>query len=272
MVVFPHCKINIGLQVLDKRPDGYHNIKTLFYPLPLKDVLEIIEVPYQQNQISFSSTGLNISTPATKNICVKAYEAFRAVYPDIPKVKMHLHKVIPMGAGLGGGSSDAAFVLKLLNKKFSAGINEEQIIQLAASLGSDCAFFTQNDPCLGEGRGEILTPVKLDLSTYKILLIYSAIQINTADAFKNIHKSENIADLSDVINLPIAEWKDHITNDFEKTIFPLYPQLKILKEKLYNEGALFASMSGSGSSIYGIFNANSNPVFNFPPEYFYKWI
>ncbi len=272
MVVFPHCKINIGLQVLDKRPDGYHNIQTLFYPLAFHDVLEIIEAPSGNYHFSFTSSGLPITVPPAKNICVKAYEAFKTKCINLPEIHMQLHKAIPMGAGLGGGSADAAFVLKLLNKKFSAGIADDEISALAATLGSDCVFFTQNLPCFAEGRGEILSPLSLDLSAFKILLVYPAIHINTAMAFKEIKPNKNPVDLKAGMNLPVTEWKNMISNDFEKTIFPIYPILAEIKNNLYNSGAIYASMSGSGSTLYGIFGKESNPVFKFPADYFSKWI
>ncbi len=272
MVIFPHCKINIGLQVLDKRPDGYHNIQTVFYPVALHDVLEIIKAPAQNNQFSFSTSGLPITVPATKNICVKAYKAFETKCNSLPGIHMHLHKAIPMGAGLGGGSSDAAYVLRLLNEKFSACLTVEEISALAGGLGSDCVFFTQNQPCFAEGRGEILAPLSLDLSEYKILLVYPAIHINTAMAFKGIVPNKNPADLIALIKLPVAEWKNTISNDFEKSIFPLYPILADIKNNLYNSGAIYASMSGSGSTIYGIFEKDAHPIFNFPADYFSKWI
>ncbi len=272
MVIFPHCKINIGLQVLNKQPDGYHDIQTIFFPVPLHDALEIIEAPIANPHFSFTSSGFPITVPAAKNICVKAYKAFKTAYPNLPEIHMHLHKAIPMGAGLGGGSADAAFVLKLLNEKFSAGLSDEKISALTSELGSDCVFFTQNQPCFGEGRGEILTQVSLDLSAYKILLVYPAIHINTAMAFKGIEPNKNPVDLKVAIKLPLAKWETIISNDFEKTIFPLHPILAEIKNNIYNSGAIYASMSGSGSCLYGIFEKDANPVFNFPTDYFSKWI
>ncbi|MEO7264306.1 MAG: 4-(cytidine 5'-diphospho)-2-C-methyl-D-erythritol kinase [Ferruginibacter sp.] len=272
MVVFPHCKINIGLQVLGKRPDGYHNIQTVFYPLAVYDVLEIIEASPGNYHFSFRSSGLPITAPATKNICVKAYEAFKAKCKQLPEIHMHLHKAIPIGAGLGGGSADAAFVLKLLNEKFYAGLSEDEISNIAETLGSDCVFFTQNLPCFAEGRGEMLSPVSLDLSAFKILLVYPAIHINTAIAFKEIKPNKNPVDIKSAMNLPVTDWKNIISNDFEKTIFPRYPILAEIKNNLYKSGAIYASMSGSGSTLYGIFKKDSHPVFNFPADYFYKWI
>lgn len=272
MVIFPHCKINIGLQVLDKRTDGFHNIQTIFYPLAHNDVLEIIEAPAGNYKFSFTSSGLPITVPAAKNICVKAYNAFNSKFNGLPEIHMQLHKAIPMGAGLGGGSSDAVFVLKLLNEKFSVGVTDSELSVMAKELGSDCVFFTQNQPCFAEGRGEILTPLSLDLSAYKILLIYPSIHINTASAFKGIEPAKNPLDLKALINLPVKEWKNNIRNDFEKSIFNFYPVLAEIKNNLYHSGAIYASMSGSGSSLYGIFEKNKQPEFNFPPDYFSKWI
>ena len=272
MVTFPNGKINIGLQVLNKRADGYHNIQTIFYPLPLYDVLEIIVAPGEEKEITFSSLGLAIDALPSENICIKAYHLFKKNFPALPPVRMHLHKLIPMGAGLGGGSADAVCVLQLLNKKFSANLSANEIKTLASELGSDCVFFTQHEPCIGEGRGEILTPIKLDLSVYHLLLVYPGIHIKTATAFAAIKPAKNQGDLKKIIQLPIQEWKGLIKNNFEETVFPHHPALAAIKNSFYNAGALYASMSGSGSSLYGIFEKGAKPLFNFPSQYFYKWM
>jgi 4-diphosphocytidyl-2-C-methyl-D-erythritol kinase len=272
MVVFPNCKINIGLNILAKRPDGYHDLQTVFYPLGIKDALEIIESDELTNPITYSSSGLEITGKTENNLCIKAYQLLKNDFPSLPFIKMHLHKTIPMGAGLGGGSADAAFTLQLINKKFSLQLSQQQLLLYALELGSDCPFFIYNKPCFAKGRGEILEPVVLDLSNYSFLIINPGIHINTQLAFSTLSIKENIPPLRSLITKPIADWKNEIVNDFEKTIFPLYPAIVALKNQLYAAGAIYASMSGSGSSVFGIFQKDNRPLLNFPPHYFYRWV
>jgi 4-diphosphocytidyl-2-C-methyl-D-erythritol kinase len=271
MVSFPNCKINIGLQVMGKRADGYHDLETIFYPIAIKDVLEIIDAP-QKEDVSFSVSGLSIEGNVEDNLCVKAYRLLKKDFPQLPGINMHLHKMIPMGAGVGGGSADAAFTLQLLNKKYSLGIDLPGLNKYALVLGSDCPFFIINKPCFASGRGEILEEVSLDLSAYKIVLINPGIHINTGWAFSMLERSTFHENIKNLIKKPIIQWADHIGNDFETPVFKAHPEIRSIKEKLYDSGALYASMSGSGSSLYGIFEKNAVVDLNFQPHYFYKWV
>jgi 4-diphosphocytidyl-2-C-methyl-D-erythritol kinase len=272
MVSFPNCKINIGLHILGKRTDGYHNLETIFYPIAINDIVEIIESDESTDEVNFSSSGFHIDGPQDQNLCIKAYTLLRAQFPHLPPIKMHLHKAIPMGAGLGGGSADAAFTLQLINSKFSLQLTQEQLMGYALTLGSDCPFFLFNKACHGTGRGEILSPITLDLTGYSIIVINPGIHISTALAFSSIKMEEKKSSLSELIANPISSWKDCISNDFEKTVFEAFPEIAQIKNKLYLQGAIYASMSGSGSSVYGIFNKGNTPIFNFPKRYFQKWV
>lgn len=270
MLVFPNCKINLGLRILNKREDGYHNIETVFYPVPLKDVLEII--PFTDlKPINFSSSGLVIDGETENNLCIKAYQLLRTDFPQIPAVKMHLHKTIPMGAGLGGGSADAAFTLQLINRQFNLNLSTTQLINYALQLGSDCAFFILNTPCAGTGRGEILEQIAVDLSGHQLILVNPGIHVNTGQAFAALTlnpKNRNLPSLKDIIKQPIFTWQNHLKNDFEEPVFKLYPAIKEIKESLYKIGAVYASMSGSGSTVYGIFKKQQYPEMNFNSTYF----
>jgi 4-diphosphocytidyl-2-C-methyl-D-erythritol kinase len=249
MVSFPPCKINLGLNVIRKRTDGYHDIETCFYPLPWTDVLEVIK----SGQFQFTSSGINIPGAEEDNLCIKAYRLLKDEFRLSP-VKIHLHKIIPMGAGLGGGSSDAAHTLLLLNKIFGLNLSPEVLHQYAARIGSDCAFFIQDKPMIGSGRGEVLTPTSLHLSGKFIVLVKPEIHVATSEAYAGIEPSTPTTSIFDILNLPPAQWREELVNDFEKTVFQKYPDIKEVKEKLYRQGAVYASMSGSGSSVYAIFN------------------
>ncbi|MEX1202561.1 MAG: 4-(cytidine 5'-diphospho)-2-C-methyl-D-erythritol kinase [Ferruginibacter sp.] len=272
MVVFPGCKINIGLNILNKRLDGYHHLQTIFYPIDIKDALEIIVVPNQPTAVVFRSSGIEIIGNSNQNLCVKAYHLLKKDFPELAPVEMHLHKTIPMGAGLGGGSADAAFALLLLNQLFELQLSTDSLMKYALQLGSDCPFFIYNKPCLATGRGEIIEPIQLDLSAYKILVVNPGIHINTTMAFKHITPGIHTTDLRKIIEHPISQWKNLLINDFEKTIFEQEPAIQYLKESLYQAGALYASMSGSGSSVFGIFDTQFNQQLNLPQECYYKWV
>ncbi|GEO07922.1 4-(cytidine 5'-diphospho)-2-C-methyl-D-erythritol kinase [Segetibacter aerophilus] len=263
MVLFPNCKINLGLQVIGKRADGYHSLETVFYPVAIKDALEII--PSQD--FSFQTTGLPVNGAIDDNLCVKAYHLLKKDFPDLPAVTIHLHKAIPMGAGLGGGSADGAFMLNMLNKHFQLQLSEEKLISYALQLGSDCPFFIINKPCFATGRGENLTRVELDLASYKIVLVNPGIHVSTKEAFARLTPARPLKSVSEIIKQPIPTWKNELVNDFEKTVFDLYPAIKNLKEQLYEKGALYASMTGSGSTVFGIFEQTSNLEFSFPEGY-----
>jgi 4-diphosphocytidyl-2-C-methyl-D-erythritol kinase len=254
MVVFPNAKINLGLRITSKRPDGYHDLDTVFYPIAFNDVLEIVVQPSTNNSnLSFSSSGLLIPGDHSANLCVKAYGLLKKKFPELPTVQMHLHKNIPMGAGLGGGSSDGAFTIRLLNDKFKLGLSETELLEMALELGSDCPFFIKNTPVKAAGRGEIMESISVDLSNKKILLVLPGIHVSTANAFKNCPIHNDVASCASILEKPIADWKDHLVNDFESTVFPLFPALSEIKQQLYEMGAVYASMSGTGSTIYGIF-------------------
>lgn len=259
MVIFPNCKINLGLRILRKRPDGYHDLETVFYPVPLKDALEIISAP-SGDDILFTQSGLTIQGSHNDNLCVKAYQLLRDQYPQIPPVQMHLHKNIPMGAGLGGGSADGAFTLQLLNTKYHLELSKEQLIGYALKLGSDCPFFISNSPSFAAGRGELLEELPLDLSAYSFLLVHPGIHISTSEAFSLIRPAIPEKSCKEIVQLPIAHWKKALINDFEEPVFAKYGELRNVKDRLYELGALYASMSGSGSSFYGIFEKNQIPL------------
>jgi len=269
VILFPNCKINLGLHILRKRNDGFHDLETVFYPVPLSDALEIIAAD-NIDKTSFTTSGLPIDG-IEENICVKAYNLLKKKFP-IPPVKIHLHKAIPIGAGLGGGSADGAFTLLLLNKKFNLDMAEEKLIQYALQLGSDCPFFIKNKVCYATQRGELMKQIHLDLSPYKIALINPGIKINTALAFSQIHPKENRTSILEIIDQPIDQWKTKLVNDFETPIFKQHPPIKQIKEELYKNGAVYASMSGSGSSVFGLFEKSTTPVLDLPDRYFIQWI
>jgi 4-diphosphocytidyl-2-C-methyl-D-erythritol kinase len=251
MIVFPNCKINLGLHILSKRQDGFHNLETVFYPIALKDALEII--PSLGSVIEFTGSGLTVDGEEADNICIKAYQLLKRDFPQLPFIKMHLHKAIPMGAGLGGGSADGAFTLQLLNKKFNLGLSVQQLIDYALQLGSDCPFFIINKPCYATGRGELLEGIDITLAGYKIVIVNPGIHVNTGWAFSQINPAEPNKKIKAIIAQPITTWKAELINDFETPVFEKYPAIKNIKEDLYNKGAVYAAMSGSGSTVYGIF-------------------
>lgn len=250
MISFPNCKINIGLYITGKRPDGFHNLESVFYPVPFTDALEII--PSQNNKpFSFQSEGIKVTDNADDNLCVKAYKLIQKEY-ELPAVEMFLLKKLPSGAGLGGGSADASFTLKMLNELFDLNISEDNLENYAAQLGSDCPFFIKNKAAFVTGRGEFLEKLDLSLKDYHITIIHPGIHISTKEAFANITPHEPEISLKEQIQKPVIAWKDFISNDFEKYAFSTYSELKEIKDKLYASGALYASMSGSGSAVYAI--------------------
>jgi 4-diphosphocytidyl-2-C-methyl-D-erythritol kinase len=273
MVVFPNAKINIGLNILGKRTDGFHDLQTIFYPVGCKDVLEIIPADLPDNSTyAYSSSGKTVDGNEAENLCIKALQLVKKDYPALPSLKIHLHKEIPMGAGLGGGSADAAFMLKLIDQYFQLHLTAEQISVYALQLGSDCPFFLYNKPCLATGRGEQLQPVELNLSAYSILLVNPGIHVNTGWAFRSLQIEKHTTDLTEAIKAPIESWKQIITNDFEKPVFNEYPAIAKVKNQLYEAGALYAAMSGSGSTVFGIFHEPLQNPLNFPAAYFTKWV
>jgi 4-diphosphocytidyl-2-C-methyl-D-erythritol kinase len=272
MIVFPNCKINLGLHIISKRSDGYHDLETIFYPLALTDCLEIIENknPGLSPAFPFSTSGLPIAGKPSTNLCVKAYRLLKHDFPGMSSVKIHLHKVIPAGAGLGGGSADAAFALKCMNEILGLQLSTQQLINYAAVLGSDCPFFIINKPCYAKGRGEILEEIQLDLSPYKFVIVNPGIHIDTGRAFLNILPAPTERSVKEIIAGPIQKWKDELSNDFEKVIFAEHREIVDIKDTLYIHGAVYASMSGSGSTVFGIFPKDQKPEISFPPNYFVK--
>lgn len=264
MISFPNAKINIGLNIIEKRDDGYHNIESAFYPVTLCDALEIIENKDDSSErISFTFSGIEIPGNADDNLCWYAYHLIAADYV-LPNIKVHLHKHVPIGAGLGGGSADAAFFIHLLNDKFELGISWGEMHNYARQLGSDCSFFISNKPSFAEGTGDQYESMKLDLSKYHIALVYPNIHINTAKAYSGVIPKRPTRSLeNDLLNLPIQQWKEFIHNDFEDSVFLQFPELKEIKQQLYSMGAEYAAMSGSGSTVYGIFKNQTDLKNNF---------
>ncbi len=258
MINFPNAKINIGLNIIEKRSDGFHNIESVFYPVKLCDAQEVIENKESSERIQFSCSGIEIPGDPLENLCLHAYYLIANDYA-LPNVKIHLHKHIPIGAGLGGGSADAAFFIKLLNDKFELGLAWGEMHHYAKQLGSDCSFFVSNKPAFAVGKGDNYESIALDLSAYSIVLIYPNIHINTATAYSSVIPKKAKRDLEqDILQLPIEDWKHFIHNDFEDSIFVKFTKLKKIKEQLYLDGALYAAMSGSGSTMYGIFKNATN--------------
>lgn len=267
MICFPNAKINIGLNITEKRADSFHNIESVMYPLKgiVSDALEIIATPPHPSSLGrkpqaiIHTTGIHIDGKLENNLCLKAYNLIRKDYPQIPDIDIYLHKVIPIGAGLGGGSSDAAFFIRLLNDKFELGISWGEMHHYARQLGSDCSFFVSNKPAFAEGKGDQLESISLNLDGYYIVLVCPPVRINTAEAYGGVKPTKPKRSLEeDIQQLPISQWTKYIRNDFEDSIFPKYPELKKIKEKLYTLGAIYASMSGSGSALYGIFKKEPN--------------
>jgi 4-diphosphocytidyl-2-C-methyl-D-erythritol kinase len=262
MVVFPNSKINIGLNIINKRPDGFHNIESCFYPVGWADILEIIPA----DTFAFTSSGIEIPGEVAGNLCVKAYQFLQKDY-NLPPVNIHLHKAIPIGAGLGGGSADGAFTIKLLNQVFELHLTSAQMQDYARRLGSDCAFFIENTPVYCYGKGDQFSNISLDLSNYYIVLVNPQIHVGTAEAYAGIIPEAPEKNVWEILQLPIEQWKGYLANDFEKSIFAKYPEVKALKETLYTQGALYASMSGSGSTVYGIFDKEIQVKQLFPEHY-----
>ncbi len=252
MVVFPKAKINIGLRIVEKRPDGFHNIETFFYPVALYDALEFVVRKDNRRHDSLRVTGVMEETDPENNLVMRAVKLMRSSF-DFPRIHIHLHKTIPVGAGLGGGSSDAAGMLRVLNRYFIFGLNSEELRTFAVRLGSDAPFFIDGTPSFAEGVGNILSEFPLDLSSYNIVLLYPGLNISTAEAYTGCVPCPTGLSLRQILNLPVGEWRGRVINDFELNIFRNCPQLGELKMALYEAGAVYASMSGSGSTVYGIF-------------------
>ena len=313
MVVFPNCKINIGLHIVRKRTDGYHDLETIFYPLPLRDALEVVkretvpiaigmkretedvkretadgnresanvkrqtadtdtseqagEAEKKSEPVALHMSGLPVQGKSEDNLCIKAFHLLQQHHPQLADIDMYLHKAIPMGAGLGGGSADGAFTLQLLNEKFQLNISREKLLDYSLQLGSDCPFFIINKPCYATGRGELLRSVQLDLSPYSFLVVHPGVHINTGWAFSQLTPAPSSQSLIDIIQQPVTNWRSVLKNDFEDPVCKQHPDLQAIREKLYEAGALYASMTGSGSCFYGIFPKEQLPALQWPAHY-----
>ncbi|MDO3626151.1 4-(cytidine 5'-diphospho)-2-C-methyl-D-erythritol kinase [Mucilaginibacter sp. BT774] len=249
MIVFPSAKINIGINITGRRSDGYHNIETVFYPLPIYDALEALP----GDELTFHSSGLEIPGRIEDNLCIKGYHLISKDY-DLPPVNIHLLKHIPIGAGLGGGSANAAFFIKLINNLFDLKLTVEQMLNYARQLGADCAFFIENKPVFAFDKGDRFEDIQLDLSSYHIVLVMPPAHVSTAEAYRGVRPVQVKQSLKELIKLPVEEWKQYIKNDFEDSVFKNHPVIRGVKAALYESGAIYASMSGSGASVFSIFN------------------
>ncbi len=253
MIYYSQAKINIGLQILSKRENGFHDISTLMYPLPLKDIIELNPVVAGGDDFSLEQTGITVPGKPESNLIYKSWKLFSEACEKIP-VRIHLHKQIPLGAGLGGGSSNATTILKGLNEISKKKLNKSDLLNLASTLGSDCSFFIESQPALAESRGEILTPYPPDLAGWHIIVLHPGIEISTAWAYQTTMPEAKRPHLRTFLSEPVENWKTRVLNDFETSVFKAYPVIAGLKAELYLAGATFTSMSGSGSSVYGLFD------------------
>ena len=253
MITFPNAKINLGLNIVERRPDGYHNIETVFFPIPLTDMLEI--VPVSSGDASLSCYGNPVDCPPEKNLVMRAYRLMEQRY-GLPPVAMHLYKHIPDGAGLGGGSSDAAHVLVMLNKMFDLKLDDDELAAMAVTLGADCAFFIYNRPMLATGLGNVLSPVNVNLQGKTLLLVKPPVGVDTRTAYSRVVPAPSTVDLARTISQPVEMWDGLLVNDFEPSVFAALPQLWLIKARLLDAGAQYAAMSGSGSTVFGIFESD----------------
>lgn len=253
MITFPNAKINLGLNITEKRPDGYHNLETIFYPINLQDALEVTRKENATEEYSLHVSGTVIEGAPEDNLVIKAYRLLKKDFPQISPIDIHMYKHIPTGAGLGGGSSDAAYMIKLLNEKFSLGLETVQMEVYASQLGADCAFFVRNRPVFATGIGNRFESIDLSLKGHHLVLVKPDISVSTREAYSEIKPQHPTVSLKEIIKQPIENWKGHMINDFEKNVFRNHPEIAAIKDKLYDLGAVYASMSGSGSSVYGIF-------------------
>ena len=271
MIVFPIAKINLGLNVVEKRPDGYHNLQTVFYPVPIKDALEV-----QQMDEGFPSdvdcdlkvTNIAIEGDEQRNLVVRAYLLLKQDFPTLPRIHTHLWKGIPTQAGVGGGSSDCAYMIRLLNALFDLQLSDEQMIQYAARLGADCAFFIKSEPCYAEGIGEKMQPIGLDLSEWYIGVVRPDIPVPTKEAFSRIHPHYPQVCPKEAVMQPVETWRETLVNDFEESVFALHPEIGAVKEQLYKMGATYAAMSGSGSALFGLFKERPDTLGRQFPDMF----
>ena len=257
MINFPNAKINLGLNVVEKRPDGYHNLQTVFYPVPIQDALEVFPMDDtfpSEHDCDLKVTNIRIEGDEQRNLVVRAYQMLKQDFPTLPRIHTHLWKGIPTQAGMGGGSSDCAFMIRLLNEQFHLGLSNNQMISYAAKLGADCAFFILNSPCYAEGIGEQLQPISLSLKGWHIAVVRPDIPVPTKEAFALIHPHYPAKNCREVVMQPVETWREELINDFEESVFAQHPELADIKRRLYNMGATYAAMSGSGSALFGLFS------------------
>ena len=271
MISFPIAKINLGLNVVEKRPDGYHNLQTVFYPVPIKDALEVQvmdEAFPSDYDCDLKVTNITIEGDEQRNLVVRAYQVLKQDFPTLPRIHTHLWKGIPTQAGMGGGSSDCAYMMLLLNQQFQLGLTDEQLIEYAAKLGADCAFFILSRPCYAEGIGEKLQPIDLSLSGYYIAVVRPDIPVPTKEAFSRIRPHYPAQNCRETVMQPVETWRDTLINDFEESVFALHPEIGDIKQRLYDIGATYAAMSGSGSALFGLFKKQPDSLSQAFPNMF----
>jgi 4-diphosphocytidyl-2-C-methyl-D-erythritol kinase len=268
LLTFPNAKLNLGLYVTARRPDGYHSLESVFLPLPWADVLEVLPAPKGQEAASLALTGRPIPGEVATNLCLKAYELLKADFPELPAAQLHLHKIVPIGAGLGGGSADAAFALRAISDVFKLNLSVEALESYARRLGADCAFFIQNQPRLALEKGDVFEDISLNLAGTTCVVVYPGLHISTAEAYARIVPKAPKMPLRAALAQPISTWRDTVSNDFETALTPTYPVLADIKQQLYAAGATYASLSGSGSAVYGLFaGVGEAPTLPWPADY-----
>ena len=271
MVSFPIAKINLGLNVVEKRPDGYHNLQTVFYPVPIKDALEVQVMDQafpSEYDCDLKVSNITIEGDEQRNLVVRAYQLLKQDFPTLPRIHIHLWKGIPTQAGMGGGSSDCAYMMLLLNQQFQLGLTDQQLIDYAAKLGADCAFFILSRPCYAEGIGEKLQPIDLSLSGYYIAVVRPDIPVPTKEAFSRIRPHYPAQNCRKTVTQPVDTWRDTLINDFEESVFALHPEIGDIKQRLYDMGATYAAMSGSGSALFGLFKKQPDSLSQAFPNMF----
>ena len=271
MITFPIAKINLGLNIVERRPDGYHNLETVFYPVQIKDALEltIMNTHFPSpTDCDIKVTNMEVEGDEQRNLVVRAYQLLKQDFHQMPRVHAHLWKGIPTQAGMGGGSSDCAYTIRLLNEMFTLGLTDDQMINYTARLGADCPFFILSRPAYAEGIGERLHPISLDLSSYYIGVVRPNIPVSTREAFSLIKPTRPVKCCHDIVMQPIETWREQLKNDFELSVFALHPEIGAIKQQLYDLGAIYAAMSGSGSAVFGIFRDKINIKEYFPVDTF----
>ena len=272
MITFPIAKVNLGLNVVGRRPDGYHDLQTVFYPVPIKDALELTLMNTRfpsPSDCDIKVTNLDVEGDEQRNLVVRAYQLLKQDFPQLPRVHAHLYKAIPTQAGMGGGSSDSAYTIKLLNEMFTIGLSDQQMMAYAARLGADCAFFILSRPAYAEGIGEQLQPIALDLSDYHIAVVRPDIPVSTKEAFSLVKPQHPAKNCRDIIMQPVETWREELVNDFEQSVFALHPEIGQIKQRLYDLGAVYAAMSGSGSAVFGLFREPVILEADFPSMFTY---